>query len=299
MIYQGRRRDCAMKTVLVFAFLAVVATIPVAAQNQCDDTVGAGNARGCAIGGVVSSTVHLWAKLKQAHDQREAERQAQAQKIYATGNWPLDATAVCKDGWIAFNDHFERTCSHHGGIGNIRKAAEPGQLPQADLTWVRARLSEPDVQRVVNACASERSEGLEVYNICLEYQTQMKQLSNGVPLPVTYQQVQKEHDDKLAAYLQSGQMAGSSTATSTVERDSQGRIKRSESARNAFMHDHPCPSTGQNSGSCPGYVIDHIDPLECGGADAPSNMQWQTIADAKAKDKTERYCRPDLQVRAK
>ena len=41
----------------------------------------------------------------------------------------------------------------------------------------------------------------------------------------------------------------------------------------------------------PGYVIDHVNPLECGGADAPSNMHWQTIADGKAKDKTERYCR--------
>ena len=52
-----------------------------------------------------------------------------------------------------------------------------------------------------------------------------------------------------------------------------------------------CGPSGQGSGSCPGYVIDHVNPLECGGADAPSNMQWQTIADGKAKDKTERLCR--------
>jgi hypothetical protein len=38
-------------------------------------------------------------------------------------------------------------------------------------------------------------------------------------------------------------------------------------------------------------VIDHVRPLECGGADDPRNMQWQTAAAAKAKDKTERYCR--------
>jgi hypothetical protein len=44
-------------------------------------------------------------------------------------------------------------------------------------------------------------------------------------------------------------------------------------------------------GACPGYVIDHINPLECGGADAPFNMQWQTIAEGKAKDRWERNCR--------
>ncbi|PYT36300.1 MAG: HNH endonuclease [Acidobacteria bacterium] len=41
----------------------------------------------------------------------------------------------------------------------------------------------------------------------------------------------------------------------------------------------------------PGYVVDHIIPLECGGADSPTNMQWQTIAEAKAKDRTEENCR--------
>jgi hypothetical protein len=40
-----------------------------------------------------------------------------------------------------------------------------------------------------------------------------------------------------------------------------------------------------------GYVVDHIVPLECGGADTPSNMQWQTVAEAKIKDRTERNCR--------
>jgi hypothetical protein len=30
-------------------------------------------------------------------------------------------------------------------------------------------------------------------------------------------------------------------------------------------------------------VIDHVVPLKRGGADAPTNMQWQTKADAKAK----------------
>jgi hypothetical protein len=38
-------------------------------------------------------------------------------------------------------------------------------------------------------------------------------------------------------------------------------------------------------------VVDHVKPLECGGADAPGNMQWQTVAAGKAKDETERNCR--------
>ncbi len=78
---------------------------------------------------------------------------------------------------------------------------------------------------------------------------------------------------------------------SSVQRDSRGRIKRSSSARSAFMREHPCPATGKTSGRCPGYVIDHVTALECGGADAPGNMQWQTTAAAKAKDRAERYCR--------
>jgi 5-methylcytosine-specific restriction endonuclease McrA len=34
-------------------------------------------------------------------------------------------------------------------------------------------------------------------------------------------------------------------------------------------------------------VIDHIVPLKRGGKDASSNMQWQTKAAAKAKDRVE------------
>jgi hypothetical protein len=71
-----------------------------------------------------------------------------------------------------------------------------------------------------------------------------------------------------------------------VTRDARGRIQRSEAARHSFAR-----QTGFPNGR-PGYVIDHIKPLACGGADAPSNMQWQTIGAAKAKDKTERVgCR--------
>src|SRR5262249_39830515 len=66
---------------------------------------------------------------------------------------------------------------------------------------------------------------------------------------------------------------------------SRSRRHRSRRARAEFQHAHPCPSTGRTSGACPGYVVDHVRPLACGGADAPGNMQWQSTADAKAKDK--------------
>lgn len=71
------------------------------------------------------------------------------------------------------------------------------------------------------------------------------------------------------------------------ERDAHGRLARSEAAKHAFEKAHPCPSTGKSSGACPGYVIDHITALKRGGADDASNMQWQTVAEAKAKDKWE------------
>jgi hypothetical protein len=63
-----------------------------------------------------------------------------------------------------------------------------------------------------------------------------------------------------------------------------GRTKaapRSSSARREFQRLYPCPSTGQQTGACPGYVVDHIIQLRRGGLDVPSNMQWQTIAEAK------------------
>jgi len=73
-----------------------------------------------------------------------------------------------------------------------------------------------------------------------------------------------------------------STTADVAVRDANGRIKRSESAKREFMR-----TTGYPNGR-PGYVVDHITPLAKGGADDPSNMQWQTVEEAKAKDKWER-----------
>jgi hypothetical protein len=67
---------------------------------------------------------------------------------------------------------------------------------------------------------------------------------------------------------------------------------RSAAARNEFKRQQPCPATGLKKGTCPGWIIDHIVPLCAGGADSPTNMQWQTVQAAKTKDKEEwRQCR--------
>ena len=89
------------------------------------------------------------------------------------------------------------------------------------------------------------------------------------------------------AHTGTSRIASTSKAVAGVQRDKHGRIKRSSVAKHEFQKRHPCPSTGKASGSCPGYVIDHVKPLKRGGADSPSNMQWQTKQAAKEKDKTE------------
>ncbi len=63
--------------------------------------------------------------------------------------------------------------------------------------------------------------------------------------------------------------------------------RRPLEVKHEFQQQHPCPSTGHTSGHRPGYVKDHVVPLACGGPDSASNMQWQTVEAAKAKDKWE------------
>lgn len=70
--------------------------------------------------------------------------------------------------------------------------------------------------------------------------------------------------------------------------ESQPKSYRDPAQVRIFKKLNPCPATGKVQHICKGYVVDHIVPLACGGADNPFNMQWQTIADGKAKDKTER-----------
>ena len=68
-----------------------------------------------------------------------------------------------------------------------------------------------------------------------------------------------------------------------VRRDAHGKIQRDPRAKASFRRSHPCPSTGRTSGACPGYEVDHVKPLACGGADAPANMQWLSARANRAK----------------
>jgi hypothetical protein len=76
--------------------------------------------------------------------------------------------------------------------------------------------------------------------------------------------------------------AGTRPRKATTSRAAHERTPRHQAAKRSFER-----ATGFPHGR-PGYVVDHVVPLACGGADVPSNMQWQTIAESKAKDKVER-----------
>lgn len=65
------------------------------------------------------------------------------------------------------------------------------------------------------------------------------------------------------------------------------KTHRSRAVTRDFQRSHPCPSTGRRSGRCPGYTKDHVVALCAGGADSTSNIQWQSTAEAKRKDRTE------------
>ncbi len=115
---------------------------------------------------------------------------------------------------------------------------------------------------------------------CQTSQTQ-KIIPPPVPVPVS-------KFTAAPASISAPQAVVSAYNSQAIERDAHGKIKRSEKAKDDFKSANPCPANGNRSGSCPGYVIDHINALACGGADSPENMQWQTIAEGKEKDAWER-----------
>jgi hypothetical protein len=74
----------------------------------------------------------------------------------------------------------------------------------------------------------------------------------------------------------------------SVDAEAKQRQPRDAYAKKIFKLSHPCPATGERRGRCPGYIIDHVEPICAGGADIPRNMQWQTVKEAKAKDLDEK-----------
>ena len=87
-------------------------------------------------------------------------------------------------------------------------------------------------------------------------------------------------------------------------RDEHGRIARSREVLQYFRNIYPCPATGLTTGACPGWAIDHVIPLACGGCDNIENMQWlktsiKSCKGRECKDRWERkvYCRPQVIIR--
>lgn len=80
--------------------------------------------------------------------------------------------------------------------------------------------------------------------------------------------------------------------TCNPPRDKYGHIARSKKVISDFRKSVPCPATGQTGKRCAGYVVDHVHPLCACGPDSVENMQWQTVSEAKIKDRWERkICR--------
>jgi hypothetical protein len=75
------------------------------------------------------------------------------------------------------------------------------------------------------------------------------------------------------------------TKSAATGRSAARPAARSTSPKKEFMVESGYPK------GRPGYVVVYIVPLECGGPDIPSNMQWLTVDEAKIKRRTERECR--------
>lgn len=59
-----------------------------------------------------------------------------------------------------------------------------------------------------------------------------------------------------------------------------------------FRKSNPCPATGKTSGACPGWQVDHANPLCAGGEDRVHNLQWLSTEQHKWKTRSDiRLCR--------
>lgn len=81
-------------------------------------------------------------------------------------------------------------------------------------------------------------------------------------------------------------------ATSIASGTGEAKSVRDPEVRRAFMKLHPCPSTGKTKGACPGWQVDHIIALVCGGRDSVDNLQWLSVEAHKAKTREDiKNCR--------
>jgi hypothetical protein len=104
-----------------------------------------------------------------------------------------------------------------------------------------------------------------------------------------------------ALFLQQAQAFDIRYCEGQPQRYADGTIKRSAKALMEFKLDHPCPVTGESTGACSGWAVDHIIPLAVGGCDTSYNMQWlplsiKACAGSQCKDRWERkiYANPPL-----
>ena len=78
-----------------------------------------------------------------------------------------------------------------------------------------------------------------------------------------------------------------------VIRDVDGKTLRSTEVIATFKAKYACPASKKHYGACPGWAIDHVIPLACGGVDAIYNMQWlpdqiKSASGIYSKDRFER-----------
>lgn len=95
-----------------------------------------------------------------------------------------------------------------------------------------------------------------------------------------------------------GLMAAAQIDARLIETRYCGKTDRDPKVAAAFKRQHACPVTGLTTGACPDWQIDHVIPIDVGGCDSVSNMQWLPVrlktCAGHCKDRWERkiYCKP-------
>jgi len=82
-------------------------------------------------------------------------------------------------------------------------------------------------------------------------------------------------------------LAGQDASTSKSATKPQASKKTNETYSATAAKTQYMRETGYRDGR-PGYVVVYRKPLRCGGTEDTSNLEWLTLAEAKAKEKTER-----------